>query len=111
MLKKSRGVVHTFDPSTWEAEVDGSLEFETIFRLHSEYSQSYTEKPCLKQTAAMQRTLALWHKKPVVPVGGWRHEDQESSSPSSNMKRSLKPAWTMRDPVIERETGTRQCLV
>jgi hypothetical protein len=44
-------VVHTFDPSTLEAEVGGSeLEASMVYRVSSSQdSQSYTEKLCLKQ--------------------------------------------------------------
>lgn len=42
-------VAHTFNPSTWEAEVGGSLWAQGKPGLESEFQdiQGYTEKPCL----------------------------------------------------------------
>jgi len=47
-------VVHTFNPSTWEAEAGGSLELEASL-VYSEFqvSQRYTEKPCLNNGKGM----------------------------------------------------------
>jgi hypothetical protein len=46
-------VVHTFDPSTWEAEAGGLLSSRPAWQpvLQSEFqdSQGYTEKPCLEK--------------------------------------------------------------
>jgi hypothetical protein len=44
-------VVHTFNPSTGEAEAGGFLSFEAILVYKSEFqdSQGYTEKPCLEK--------------------------------------------------------------
>jgi hypothetical protein len=45
-------VAHTFNPSTWEAEAGGFLEFEaSLVYIQREFqdSQGYTEKPCLEK--------------------------------------------------------------
>jgi hypothetical protein len=43
-------VVHTYNPSTWEAEASGFLNLSQP-GLQSEFqdNQGYTEKPCLKK--------------------------------------------------------------
>jgi hypothetical protein len=50
-------VVHTFNPSTWEAEAGGFL-VQGQSGLQSEFqdSQGYTEKHCLEKTTAKQKT-------------------------------------------------------
>ena len=42
-------MVHTFNPSTWEAEAGGSLSVQGQADLQSKFqdSQGYTETPCL----------------------------------------------------------------
>jgi hypothetical protein len=43
-------VVHTFNPSTWEAEAGGFLSSgQPGLQSEFQYSQGYTEKPCLKK--------------------------------------------------------------
>jgi hypothetical protein len=49
-------VAHAFDPSTWEAEAGGSLEFQD--------SQGYSEKPCLKKTKTNKQK-----KKSLLQLG------------------------------------------
>ena len=49
---KPGGVVHTFNPSTQEAEAGGSLWVQDQPGLHSEFQDSqgcYTEKSCLEK--------------------------------------------------------------
>lgn len=52
MIKKQQAqevVMHTFDPSPWEAETDGS------FWVQSQLDrQGYIEKPCLEKTKKNQ---------------------------------------------------------
>jgi hypothetical protein len=45
-------VAHTFNPSTWEAEVGENFWVRGQPGLQSEFqdSQDYTEKPCLEKT-------------------------------------------------------------
>jgi hypothetical protein len=49
---KTASWAHAFNPSTWEAEAGGSLEFEAslAYRASSRIaSLGYSEKPCLKK--------------------------------------------------------------
>ena len=40
-------VAHAFNPSTWEAEADGSLSLRPAWSTEFQVSQGYTEKSCL----------------------------------------------------------------
>jgi hypothetical protein len=43
-------VAHAFNPSTWEAEAGGFLSLrQPGLQSEFQYSQGYTEKPCLKK--------------------------------------------------------------
>ena len=46
-------VVHTYNPSTWEAEVDKSLNSKTEFQ----DNEGYTEKPYLKKNKKILKSL------------------------------------------------------
>jgi hypothetical protein len=44
--KHPRGMVHTFNPTTWEAEAGGFLSSRTAWSISKfQDSQGYTEKP------------------------------------------------------------------
>jgi hypothetical protein len=60
-------VVHTFNPSTWEAEAG---EFRGQPGLQSEFqdNQGYTEKPCLKKQKQKQKSHKLQMTYTVVPL-------------------------------------------
>ena len=47
-------VVHTFNPSTWEAEADRFLSLSLAWS--TEDIQGYTEKLCLKKTKTKNKT-------------------------------------------------------
>lgn len=55
-------VVHVFNPSTWDAEVDGSL---CVWGLQSQFqdSQSYTVRPWVKQTNKQTKQKQKKHNK------------------------------------------------
>jgi hypothetical protein len=55
-------LVHTFNPSIWEAEKGGFLD-----------SQYYTEKPCFKQTKKKKKKKSKQAKtKTKIKMKGWR---------------------------------------
>ena len=52
-------VVHIFNPSTQEAETEGSLCIQSQAVLHSEFldSQSYIVRPCLKEQRGRRKEM------------------------------------------------------
>jgi hypothetical protein len=43
-------LAHTFNPSIWEAEANGSLSLRSGLQNEFHNSQSYTQTPCLEKT-------------------------------------------------------------
>lgn len=58
-LPKLGVAVDTFNPNTWEAEVDRSVNLRPVCGLYSEFqdNQGYIDKPCLKKGKTKTKTL------------------------------------------------------
>ena len=76
-------VAHAFNPRIWEAEAGGFLNsVRGKPHLQSEFqdSQSYTEKPCLKQNKTKQNKNNNNKKDWMNPVGGEGFQEQANES-------------------------------
>ena len=64
-------VVHTFSPSTWEAEAGDLCEFEVslVYGVNSRAGSKATEKPCLEKKKLSQ----AWWLRSVIPTLHFRN--------------------------------------
>jgi hypothetical protein len=89
MIYSQEVVAHAFNPSTWEAEAGRFLSSRPVWST-SEFqdSQSYTEKPYLKQTSK-QRNKTIYITKLLRNSWEAKLEDGTESQQSSLLSQKL----------------------
>jgi hypothetical protein len=53
----SGGVVHAFNPSTWEAEAGGFLDASLVYRVSSRIARAIPRNPVLKPLPSRKKEL------------------------------------------------------